>query len=179
MQACITLPSTKTSPTPIKVWVWRGDDPMVCPVRCLVWLLTNANAKPRDPLVPHSPHFGSISRVWNRAAFNKELSDRLVRIGINPLQFSGVSLRKGCLTDLAIMGASPLAVSKHATHKSIQSQMQYVAADEAFMYGNSEKLQTALSCSAKSGLISYDHSTTSHEEFFNNTMAQSPYPAPL
>jgi hypothetical protein len=192
LQACITLPSTKTSPTPIKVWVWRGDDPKVCPVRCLVWLLTplaphsqhfgstsRLELRPKDPLVPHSPHFGSTSRVWNRAAFNKELSDRLVRIGINPLQFSGVSLRKGCLTDLAIMGASPLAVSKHATHKSIQSQMHYVAADEAFMYGNSEKLQTALSCSAKSGLISYDHSTTSHEEFFNNTMAQSPYPAPL
>ena len=164
LQACITLPSTKTSPTPIKVWVWRGDDPKVCPVRCLVWLLT--------PLAPHSEHFGSTSRAWNRAAFNKELSDRLVRIGINPLQFSGVSLRKGCLTDLAIMGASPLAVSKHATHKSIQSQMHYVAADEAFMYGNSQKLQATLACS-KRGVMCNDHTTTMHEQFFNTTMAQS------
>ena len=109
-----------------------------------------------------------------RAAFNKELNERLMGIGINPISYSGVSLRnlKGCLTDLAIMGASPLAVSKHATHKSIQSQMHYVAADEAFMYGNSQKLQATLACS-KRGVMCNNHATTMHEQFVNTTMAQS------
>jgi hypothetical protein len=172
VQACITLPSTKTSPTPIKVWVWRSDSPKMCPVRWLVWILNGVQATPSDPLIPHSPNMGHTSKVWPRAAFNKELNERLMGIGINPISYSGVSLRKGCLTDLAIMGASPLAVSKHATHKSIQSQMHYVAADEAFMYGNSQKLQATLACS-KRGVMCNDHTTTMHEQFFNTTMAQS------
>ena len=172
VQACITLPSTKTSPTPIKVWVWRSDSPKMCPVTWLVWILNGVQATPSDPLIPHSPNMGHTSKVWPRAAFNKELNERLMRIGINPISYSGVSLRKGCLTDLAIMGASPLAVSKHATHKSIQSQMHYVAADEAFMYGNSQKLQATLACS-KRGVMCNDHTTTMHEQFFNTTMAQS------
>ena len=79
---------------------------------------------------------------------------KLNKVGINPSSYSGVSLRKGCLTDLAIMGASPLAVSKQATHRSIQSQVSHVSADEAFMHSNATKLQDALANLDKCGTMS-------------------------
>ena len=57
----------------------------------------------------------------------------MVRIGEKTDAYSGISLRKGCLTDLAMAGRSPLAVAKQATHKSLTSQLTYVRADEEML----------------------------------------------
>jgi hypothetical protein len=126
-----------------------------------------------DPLIPHGPLGDASKKVWNRAAFNKELNVRLNKVGINPSSYSGVSLRKGCLTDLAIMGASPLAVSKQATHRSIQSQVSYVSADEAFMHSNATKLQDALANLDKCGTMSTNTGVVESEKLYMVSLANS------
>ena len=77
---------------------------------------------------------------WNRAAFNKQLKERLRLVGVDADAYSGISLRKGCLTDLAMAGRSPLAVARQATHKSLNSQLSYVRADEEMLAENADEL---------------------------------------
>ena len=172
-KACVTLPSTKTCSHPIEVWVFASKVRAMCPVAWLKWMMHSTSGEGCDPLIPHGPLGDASKKVWNRAAFNKELNVRLNKVGINPSSYSGVSLRKGCLTDLAIMGASPLAVSKQATHRSIQSQVSYVSADEAFMHSNATKLQDALANLDKCGTMSTNTGVVESEKLYMVSLANS------
>lgn len=82
--------------------------------------------------------------TWNRTAFNRQLKGELVLLGERPDRYSGISLRKGCLTDLTMSGCSPLAVARHATHSSLDSQVVYVKCDEELLASNGDKLARIL-----------------------------------
>ena len=139
----VTLPSTKTSRVPIVRWVHRveGAHARLSAVDWLAWLVRCSQAGGGDvPLVPLAYGGGKASNPWYRAAFNKQLKERLVVMGEKPNDYSGISLRKGCLTDLAMAGRSPLAVAKQATHKSLNSQLTHVRADEEMLAENADEL---------------------------------------
>ena len=147
VRAVVTLPSTKTSRLPVDVTLCaRADgDVRCCPVWCLLWLMRcNPHCGDGDPVVVDGPHLTHKSVPWLRGSFNSCLREGVRRLGLDPGLYSGISLRKGCLTDLAVSGASPLAVSKQGTHKSLQSQLHYVQADEEFMMMNASRLHEAM-----------------------------------
>ena len=143
VKARVTLPSTKTSRCAIVRWVHRveGAPRRLSALDWIAWLMQCNKAQGENvPLVTLSFGGSGGGSPWYRAAFNKELKAMLQRMGEKPGDYSGISLRKGCLTDLAVAGRSPLAVAKQATHKSLTSQMSYVEADEELLAGNANEL---------------------------------------
>ena len=71
-----------------------------------------------DPLTPHS-----IGQVVKKYA---------VKIGLDPKEFSGHSLRSGFLTSAAMNGASIFKMMGISRHKSIQTLKGYVRMAEEF-----------------------------------------------
>ena len=103
------------------------------------------------PLVVYGPCGGHAAHTWNRTAFNRQLKSELMLLGVQPDRYSGISLRKGCLTDLTLAGCSPLAVARHADHSSLNSQMAYVKCDEELLASNGDKLAELLTGKALHG----------------------------
>ena len=164
VRAQVTLPSTKTSRLPIVRWVHRvkGAHERLCALDWLVWLMGCSTSTGGEvPLVPLAASGVNAAKPWYRNGFSKQLKEVLVRVGENPAQYSGVSLRKGCLTDLTMAGCSPLAVARQATHKSMNSQMAYVRADEELLAQNGKQLAHMLAGHSTGGARNTAGSSTS------------------
>ena len=145
LAARVVLPSTKTSTRPIERWLFAQKDKSVCAVQWLWWLMTSVqNRCAETPLVVYGPCGGHAAHTWNRTAFNRQLKSELMLLGEKPDRYSGISLRKGCLTDLTLAGCSPLAVARHADHNSLNSQLAYVKCDEELLASNGHKLAELL-----------------------------------
>ena len=145
-KAKVVLPSTKTCNYPQVMWVEAdaGGVAELCPVACLAWLLQAGDGGYSSPLVTVAAMGSGASLVWIRASFVKELRSRLSLLGVDASKYSGISFRKGCLTELTLGGASPLAVAKQGTHRSLNSQQAYVQVDEVFLRKNTCTLSKAL-----------------------------------
>ena len=148
MKVKVTLPSTKTSRWPIDIWVHRCEEVDTKWLQAVEWLAWFRDAGivygEETPLVRLVAVGAKAHKPWYRSGFNKELERMLRGVGVDASRYSGISLRKGCLSDLAVAGRSPLALATHATHKSMNSQMSYVKADEALMMQNGKVLSLCL-----------------------------------
>ena len=71
-----------------------------CPVTCLAWLLQSGVGGPNSPLVTKAAMGDGAAMVWTRSSFVQELKERLQAIGVDATRYSGISFRKGCLTEL-------------------------------------------------------------------------------
>jgi hypothetical protein len=152
-KAKVVLPSTKTCRYPQEVWVEAdaAGGSSCCPVTCLAWLLQSGVGGPNSPLVTKAAMGDGAAMVWTRSSFVQELKERLQAIGVDANRYSGISFRKGCLTELTLGGASPLAVAKQGTHKDINSQQSYLEVDEVFMRRNACTLTKALKGGGQDG----------------------------
>jgi hypothetical protein len=148
MRACLSLPSTMSMESNIHRHARMGTNcptgrqsseileqyavparptaPRYCPVRLLrVWLLIlGATEGPlfADCRSLYVPHQVRLNRNTVRHAVKKAAT----KIGLNPHDIGGNSLRRGCLTWLSKQGVSPFRIQRQSGHKDIRRLLDYI-----------------------------------------------------
>lgn len=117
-----------------------GRDPQTCPVTALkTWLASTG--------ITQGPIFRPVDRHGNLQA--GALSDKAVaravkrwakRVGLDPDQVAGHSLRAGCATQAAIGGASERVIMNQTGHTSITTVRRYIRDGSLFRDNAADRL---------------------------------------
>jgi integrase len=130
----VTLRRSKTDPEGQgrKIGIPRGARPETCPVRALAaWLASAA--------ITSGPLFRPVGRRGQPG--ERRLSDRSVALivkqrvraaGLDPLRYSGHSLRAGLATSAARNGASERSIMNQTGHRSIAMVRRYIREADLF-----------------------------------------------
>jgi integrase len=104
----------------------RPSAPRYCPVRLMRhWL--KASGVVSGPLFPalRGGLYAEGTRI-NRNSLRTVIKNGAARIGINPADVGGQSLRRGCLTWLALEGVNPFRIQDHSGHSDIRQLLLYI-----------------------------------------------------
>lgn len=107
-----------------RIGVPYGSDPITCPVR---------NLKAHLGDVDEGPIF--MNRWGNRLSDYwvwKIIKAAVARVGIDPSQFGGHSLRAGLATSAAKAGVSERSIMRQTGHKSVAMLRRYIRAGDIF-----------------------------------------------
>ncbi len=114
------------------VGVFRAASADVCPVRALrQWM--RVRGRWTGPLFVGCAPKGNLSRAGLSGRAVGECVQRCVaRIGLDPAQFGGHSLRAGMVTTALESGAGELVVMRRTGHKSVKTLERYLRSASAF-----------------------------------------------
>jgi site-specific recombinase XerD len=138
----ITLRRSKTDQEGLgrKVAIPYGSDPKTCPVRCYTEWIETARAKTgpvfrqvdrHGHILPNGLHKDSVGMIVKRAT---------ARIGLNPEDYAGHSLRAGLATQAYLNGASELAIMQQTGHRSLATVRKYIREGSLFRDNPAAKL---------------------------------------
>lgn len=122
----LVLLQTKTSDTPVRIYLTPTRDECICPVRAL-----------RDWLTHSGITSGPVFRPLNRAGIpgERRLTGHAVSIILKDRfgeEYSGHSLRRGLITAEAEKGVPVHRIQQHSRHKSADMVMRYVERVDGF-----------------------------------------------
>jgi site-specific recombinase XerD len=98
----------------------------LCPVRALQDYLVVRRQKGGDALFTRMHHYTLTPNRLSAQSVALILKDYADRIGLDPRQFSGLSLRAGFVTTAALMGASEEEIALQTGHKSPKAVWGYI-----------------------------------------------------
>lgn len=104
----------------------RAGAPRYCPVKLTRQWLSASGIK-SGPLFP-SLRGGLYAegRRINRNTLRTAIKNGAARIGINPADIGGQSLRRGCLTWLSLEGVNPFRIQDHSGHSDLRQLLRYI-----------------------------------------------------
>jgi integrase len=104
----------------------RPSAPRYCPVKLMrQWL--SASSIESGPLFPalRGGCYAESTRI-NRNSLRAVIKRGAGRIGIDPADIGGQSLRRGCLTWLSLEGVNPFRIQDHSGHSDIRQLFRYI-----------------------------------------------------
>jgi integrase len=104
----------------------RPSVPRYCPVKLMrKWL--SASGISSGPLFPalRGGLYAEGKRI-NRNTLRTAIKNGAARIGMNPAEIGGQSLRRGCLTWLSLEGVNPFRIQDHSGHSDIRQLLRYI-----------------------------------------------------
>lgn len=111
----------------------HGADALTCPVRALEAWISAAG-------IVDGPVFRSVSRHGHVAAtamsgqsVSLVIKHRVAAVGLDPLRFSGHSLRAGFCTSAAMAGCAERAIATQTGHRSVQVLRRYIRHGALFL----------------------------------------------
>jgi integrase len=98
----------------------------LCPVRALKEYLAVRRQKGGEALFTSMRHYTLTTNRLSAQSVALIVKDYADRIGLDPRQFSGLSLRAGFVTTAALMGASEEEIALQTGHKSPTAVWGYI-----------------------------------------------------
>lgn len=111
--------------------VVHGKHPDTCPVRALQAWITERGAAEGPLLLPVYRSFTTMRRL-QPAHIARIVKGAAHRIGLDPKQFAGHSLRAGMVTTAIQNGANEMLVAAHTGHKSLAMLRKYFRRADPF-----------------------------------------------
>jgi len=126
--AILTLRKSKTDQEGRgrEVAIGYAKRPELCPVRALKEYLAVRRQKGGEALFTRMRHYTLTKERLSAHAVALIVKDYADRIGLDPRQFSGLSLRAGFVTTAALMGASEEEIALQTGHKSPTAVWRYI-----------------------------------------------------
>jgi site-specific recombinase XerD len=116
-----------------------GGDPRTCPVRAYrAWIATSGITQ--GPIFPRFFGRKAGERAITAHAVARIVKRSADRVGLDPAQLSGHSLRSGLATTAARNGASERSIMRQTGHRSVQMVRRYIREAELFHDNASAKL---------------------------------------
>ena len=128
------VPYSKTSLTPTTVRICARND-ILCPVAaCIHYLSFFRRSRSADePFFVTSSSIESSNHSLTPDTFIKWLKLQSVRIGLNPSNISGHSLRRGGTTAMFIAGCSETVIAQHGRWRSLTYRLYFDASIPHYM----------------------------------------------
>ena len=122
----LVVPYSKTSLTPTTVRICARDD-ILCPVAaCIHYLSFFRRSRSADePFFVTSSSLESSNHSLTPDSFIKWLKLQSVRIGLDPTNISGHSLRRGGTTAMFIAGCSETVIAQHGRWRSLTYRLYF------------------------------------------------------
>ena len=109
-----------------EVAIGYAKRPELCPVRALKEYLAVRRQKGGEALFTRMRHYTLTKERLSAHAVALIVKDYADRIGLDPRQFSGLSLRAGFVTTAALLGASEAEIALQTGHKSPTAVWGYI-----------------------------------------------------
>jgi integrase len=103
-----------------------ANRPELCPVRALKEYLAVRRQKGGEALFTRMRHYTLTKERLTPQSVALIVKDYADRIGLDPRQFSGLSLRAGFVTTAALLGASEDEIALQTGHKSPTAVWRYI-----------------------------------------------------
>ena len=132
--AILTLRKSKTDQEGRgrEVAIGYAKRPELCPVRALKEYLAVRRQKGGEALFTRMRHYTLTKERLSAHAVALIVKDYADRIGLDPRQFSGLSLRAGFVTTAALMGATEDEIALQTGHKSPTAVWRYIRRSSPF-----------------------------------------------
>jgi integrase len=132
--AILTLRKSKTDQEGRgrEVAIGSAKRPELCPVRALKEYLAVRRQKGGEALFTRMRHYTLTKERLSAHAVALIVKDYADRIGLDPRQFSGLSLRAGFVTTAALLGASEDEIALQTGHKSPTAVWRYIRRSSPF-----------------------------------------------
>jgi integrase len=123
-----------------KVALPYGSSPETCPVRaCRNWI--DAAGISDGPLFREIDRHGRIhARALHRDSVGMIVKRAAARIGLDPAEYAGHSLRAGLATQAYLNGANELAIMQQTGHRSLATVRKYIREGSLFRDNPAAKL---------------------------------------
>ena len=109
-----------------EVAIGYAKRPELCPVRALKEYLAVRRQKGGEALFTRMRHYTLTKDRLTAQSVALIIKDYADRIGLDPRQFSGLSLRAGFVTTAALMGATENEIALQTGHKSPTAVWRYI-----------------------------------------------------
>jgi site-specific recombinase XerD len=117
-----------------------GSHPETCPVRAYQDWLSAAGVND-GPVFREVDRHGHIeARALHKDSIGTIIKRGVARIGLDPAEYAGHSLRAGLATQAYLNGASELAIMKQTGHRSLATVRKYIRENELFRDNPAAKL---------------------------------------
>jgi len=126
--AILTLRKSKTDQEGRgrEVAIGYAKRPELCPVRALKEYLAVRRQKGGEALFTRMRHYTLTKERLSAHAVALIVKDYADRLGLDPRQFSGLSLRAGFVTTAALLGATENEIALQTGHKSPTAVWRYI-----------------------------------------------------
>jgi integrase len=127
-----------------KIGILYAQNPDICPVRALKEYLAVRRQKGGEALFTRMRHNTLTTDRLSAQSVALIVKDYADRLGLDPKEFSGHSLRAGCITTAAELGAPEWQIQRHSRHKSLRVLHTYIRPAQIFEHNITEVLGKCL-----------------------------------